>query len=254
MASSLDDLVRRMAKCRRTAETEIRRKIDAILTICEPYRNMGYSFTFDTAGDLGKDVNRILVLLSNALLEDFTDLASEYGGEDRYGAAAYATGTRNGMNAQQRLDRHCSRLRHVIEGWIAIAFVSGLDRQKTLSRIMRYLSNPFGMPEWAGALNDTKYEASILAEGDLNRKPGLQNALMASISLVGEGIINDAHCYNAIKEIGESGAARYGVRRGSDFPCRACDEVCSKTYPVTEIAVPVHPRCVCQTFPVYSED
>lgn len=254
MASSLDDLVRRMAKCRSTAKAEIRKKIDVILTICEPYRNMGYSFTFDTAGDLGKDVNRILILLSDALLEDFTELASGEDNEDRHGAIAYATGTRNGMTAQQRLDRHCARLRHVIEGWIAIAFVTGLDKQKASAKIWRYMSNPFGMQEWADALKDAKYKASILAEGDLNRKPGLLNALLPAISLVGEGIVNDAHCYETIMEMRESGAERYGVRRGSDFPCRACDEVCLKTYPVTEIVVPVHPRCVCQTFPVYSED
>lgn len=251
---SLDDLIRRMAKCRETAMMEIRRKIDVILTLCEPYRGMGYAFTFDSTGDLGNDVNHILVLLSDALLEDFRKLAAEKDSPDDEDAVRYATGERNGMTAQERLDRHCARLRHVLEGWIAISFVNGMDKQKTLSKIMRYLANPFSNPEWSDALMDKKYKVSILADGDRNRKPGLQHSIISSVDLVGEGIVNDAYCYRAIRTMEESGAMRYGVRRMSDFPCNACDDVCSKTYPITEIVVPVHPRCVCQTFPVYSED
>lgn len=251
---SLDELVRMMAKCRNDVETELRKKIDVILTLCEPYRSYGYAFTFDKSGDLDRDVNRILVILSDALLEDFSDRAKGMAHEDDGKAVAYAIGDRNGMTAQQRLDRHCSRLRYILEGWIAISFVNGWDKQQTKNRIMRYVGNPFGMPDWADALTDTRYEATILAEGDLNRKPGLLNSIIASMSLVGEGIVNDAYCYDAINEMAKAGVERYGVRRASDFPCNACDEVCMHTYPITQIVVPVHPRCVCQTFPVYSED
>lgn len=251
---SLDELVQMMSKCRNDVDSELRKKIDVILTLCEPYRNYGYSFRFDVSGDLDKDVNRILVLLSDALLEDFKSRAQGLTQKDDDKAVVYATGMRNGMTAQQRLDRHCSRLRYILEGWIAISFVRGWNKQQTKAKIMRYLNNPFGIPEWADALFDSRYMATILAEGDLNRRKGLMNSILASMSLVGEGVINDTYCYEAIREMAEAGVERYGVRRGSDFPCNACDEVCLHTYPITQIVVPVHPRCVCQTFPVYSDD
>lgn len=251
---SLDELIKQMSKCRNDVNAELRRKIDVILTLCEPYRNTRYSFTFDSSGNLGTDINKILVLLSDTLLEDFSIRAEEASETSDDRVISYAIGIRNGMTAQQRLDRHCSRLRYILEGWIAISFVKGWDKQKTLTKIMRYLNNPFGMSDWAEALNENEYDATILAEGDLNRKPGLINSILASMSLVGEGIINDSYCYASIQEMISNGVERYGVRRGSDFPCEPCDEVCRHTYPVTEIVVPVHPRCVCQTFPVYSAD
>ena len=234
---SLDELVRMMSKCRSDAETELRKKIDVILAICEPYRHYGYAFTFDVSGDLGNDVNKILVLLSDALLEDFRTRAEGITQSDDDRAVLYAIGDRNGMTAQQRLDRHCSHLRHILEGWLAISFVLGWDRQKTMAKIMRYANNPFGIPEWAEALADSRYEASIIASGDLNRRQGLMNSILA-----------------AITEMAKAGVERYGVRRASAYPCNACDEVCRHTYPITQIVVPVHPRCVCQTFPVYSDD
>lgn len=251
---SLDELVRMMSKCRSDAETELRKKIDVILAICEPYRHYGYAFTFDVSGDLGNDVNKILVLLSDALLEDFRTRAEDITQSDDDRAVLYAIGDRNGMTAQQRLDRHCSHLRHILEGWLAISFVLGWDRQKTMAKIMRYVNNPFGIPEWAEALADSRYEASILASGDLNRRQGLMNSILAAIALVGEGVINDTYCYDAITEMAKAGVERYGVRRASAYPCNACDEVCRHTYPITQIVVPVHPRCVCQTFPVYSDE
>lgn len=251
---NLDEVVRQMSECRNDVSRELKKKIDVILTLCERFRYLGYSFTFASTGDLEKDINKILVILSDAILEVFEQRAMQASESTDDRAVMYAIGNRNGMTAQQRIDKHCSRLRYILEGWIAISFVEGWTRQQALSKIMRYLTNPFGIPEWAEALVNKKYDATILAEGDLNRKPGLLNSIIASIALVGEGIVNDAYCFETIQEMADAGIERYGVRRGSNFPCEACDEVCRHTYPVTEIVVPVHPRCVCQTFPVYSED
>ncbi len=41
------------------------------------------------------------------------------------------------------------------------------------------------------------------------------------------------------------GAVGYYVFRGSDYDCPACDEQCGFLHPMTEMVVPIHPRCLC---------
>lgn len=44
----------------------------------------------------------------------------------------------------------------------------------------------------------------------------------------------------------------YYVFRGSDYDCPACDEQCGFIHPLTEMVLPVHPRCLCFCVEAYA--
>lgn len=247
---TIDDLIRQMSLCLGDAEGATRTAIGEILSICEPYRGMGHAFTFTLSGDLDRDVNRILALLSDTLLSEWGGRANDVTGNDA-GAVAFASGERDGQTARERLDRHSSRLKYIVEGWAAVGFVNGLKQAETLDRTMRYIRNPFGSPMWADAVHERgRYSATIIADGDLNRRPGRMNSVTAAMALVGETILSSAYRYAEIGSLRRGGASFYGVRRGSGFDCPYCDDICSRIYPVEHIVLPAHPRCMCEPYPV----
>lgn len=50
------------------------------------------------------------------------------------------------------------------------------------------------------------------------------------------------------------GAVGYYVFRGSDYDCPACDEQCGFIHPLTEMVLPVHPRCLCFCVEAYANE
>lgn len=247
---TVDDLIRQMSLCLRDAEGATRAAIGEILALCEPYRNNGYAFSFTMSGDLDRDVNRILAKITDTLLSGWKARAGELTDNDGE-AFAFASGERDGQTARDRLDTHASRLKYIIEGWAAVGFVNSLNQAETRNNAMRYIKNPFGNRLWADAVREhRKYSATIIADGDLNRKPGRMNSVTAAMALIGEGIISGAYRYAEIGALRNSGTLFYGVRRGSGFDCPYCDEICAGIYPVEDIVIPAHPRCMCEPYPV----
>lgn len=49
------------------------------------------------------------------------------------------------------------------------------------------------------------------------------------------------------------GITHYRTIRGSTYDCQLCDEMTEKIWPVDEVALPYHPRCVCIPVPVVEE-
>jgi hypothetical protein len=48
------------------------------------------------------------------------------------------------------------------------------------------------------------------------------------------------------------GAIGYYVYRGSTYDCPICDEQCGWLHPLTDMAIPAHPHCVCITVAAYA--
>lgn len=242
------DLTRQMSLCRRDAEGEVRRAATEVIDLCEPHRAAGRAFTLASCG-LDGEAALTLASLSDRLIDAWEARAGGLDGVDGE-AVGWAEGERDGLTTRDRLDRHASRLLYALEGWVAIGFANALTARRTAELAARYAANPFGIPEWAEAVAERgSYSATIIRDGDLNRRSGLAGSITSSLALVGEGLLNAAFRYAEVRGLRLAGATRYGVRRGSAFDCPTCDEVCSRTWPVGEVVLPVHPRCMCYPFP-----
>ena len=52
---------------------------------------------------------------------------------------------------------------------------------------------------------------------------------------------------------GKNGAIGYTIHRGSGFDCPYCESFTGVVHPMTECLLPLHPRCVCYSVPVYGD-
>ena len=250
-------IIREMEKTLSDVQREVKATIKELVALCENFRGMGKAFTFASSGT-DAQVNALLLELSNRIQEDFDDriqfAIEESEDDDNDGILAYVGREYNGMTSQERIDGHVSRLKYLVEGFIAIGFSSGFSATKIRTQLYILTSNPDAMGYFADARKAGGFKASYITDGDLNSRKGWQRDIIKSISGVGATMIADAFHYGCIDRYKRSGAIGYGVQRNSTYDCPDCDDVCAVIHPFSEIVVPVHPNCCCSTFPVYAED
>ena len=240
-----------MEKADGRVTAKVRDAVKKIAAICEKYRYLKGSFTFNANADLENEVNRILIALSDTILDDAENYAGQAASDadednDNDAVLAYIRRDTNGMSPSERIDRHASRLKHQMEAWIAIEFEEGISQGAIVSDIMRYIRYPALAPKKSG----TNYRANVLIYGDNTGISGFSRSAIDGMTLIEQQMINEAYQYATLQKFSKDGVERYGVMRGSTYDCPTCDEICSRTYPVTEMVLPVHPRCMCIAYPI----
>lgn len=254
----MEKFIRRMEKVEKDARNEVGDTVAAAAALCEKHRALGKKFTFGAAGEEG-NVDALLLAMSDRLMSDFEEAAWQAAGDadaadDESEVMAYLGRERDGLTAQDRLDRQAARLKYRLEGLLAVAFAENVRRGMMKSWLLARVSSPFMDGRVTEARTDPDYAASYLKEGDLNSRPGYANDIVKAFAVIGSTMVSEAYNYGKILGYRRSGAVGYGVRRNSTYDCPLCDEICAAVHPFTEIVLPAHPHCCCSTFPVYGDD
>lgn len=244
-----------MAEAAGDVEREMKAAIREITAFCEEYRHLGKRFTFDATG-IGDDIDTMLIALSDAIMDDFYDridrtLEDAGTDEDRDDIYLFIGRETDGMTAQDRVDRHVSRLKWSLEGLLAVCFTEGIFRGNMEMRIWLALTSPEASALLRKAREGGGYAASFIRDGNLNSRRGYAGNIAKAISAIGDELIAEAFHYGMILHYGHEGAVGYRVKRNSTFNCPLCDSLCATVHPLTEIVLPAHPRCCCSTYPVF---
>lgn len=252
----MDRVIEEMAKAGRDVERRLRVYIPEIIRECEAFAYLGKYFTFDYTAELDDNVNARLIALSDAIMEDIESrarMAIEYAEaeEDEDAILFYIRRPIEEQDIVQRLDKHCSTLRHFLEGWIAIGMVNKINEYELTNIILSYIDNPLASPLWQEAFNGGYLSASI--RGDYLFGKGNQKNVLSALSEIERYAINEAFQYGRILGYGKKGAIGYRTHRASNYPCEACDELTRHIWPLDIIVLPEHPRCVCFSTPVFAE-
>ena len=95
--------------------------IRKILVITQEYSFLGERFTFDASKDLSDQVNQLLIQLSDAMLEeaDKRTLKTIENDDDDETVLAWIHREYNGESNEERMDKHSSALRFLLEGYLA---------------------------------------------------------------------------------------------------------------------------------------
>lgn len=247
-----------MAKAKGDVEKRYREKIPEIIRECMAFAYLGKTFTFDANADLEKRVNQRLIELSDEILEDIEKRAKraiQYAEEedDEDAILAYMKREQNGEDLITRIDKHNSNLRYFLEGWMAIGIVNNLSQTNLLTNILTYMGNPYASPLWQKAFREGYLANSIRTQGYSYGRGNMKNPIDAH-ALLEQDSINSAFQYGAFLRYGKEGAIGYTIHRGSGFDCPYCDSFTGVVYPMTECLLPLHPRCVCWSKPVYDID
>lgn len=254
----MERIIDEMAKAKGDVERRLRICIPEIIRECMAFAYLGRNFTFDISPELADRVNQRLVSLSDEILADIESRAKT---AIRYAEAeddediifAYIRRPINGEDIVQRLDKHCSALRYLLEGWIAIGMVNGIKDTDLASLIMRNMDNPFASPLWREALSEG-YLSNAIRTGDYFFGKGNRRNVLDALTEIERYTINEAFQYGRILNYGKRGAIGYRTHRASNYHCDICDELTMVIHPLTEIVLPAHPGCVCYSTPVFAED
>ena len=250
-------VIEEMAKAKSDVERRLRTHIPEIIRECLAFAYLGKSFTFDVA-DIADKVDAELIALSDDILSDIEERARkaiEYAEEeeDEDTILLYIRREINGSDIVERLDKHCSTLRYFLEGWIAIGMVNSMKEYELTNQILRYIDNPLASPLWQEAFNAGYLSDSIRTQRYIYGK-GNQRNVLSALTEIEQYAINEAFQYGSILKYGRQGAIGYRTHRASSYPCDECDELTRHIWPLDEIVLPAHPRCICYSTPVFANE
>lgn len=250
-----EDFIQLLASVRDEVSPVLRKKIEEILALCEPYRSQGKAFSFAANPDLDKKVNDALILLSDEIIHYIEHKAEQIANEDDYPAIiAYLHRDYNGTNLTESVDRYSSQLKYFVEGYLAIGFANKVAGHDILSQIWTYMGNPYASPLYQGARNLTT-DILALQAGGLKIGSGHTKSILDGLALIGQNAINEAFQFQTVLDFRKNDdIIGYKVFRGSSYDCDVCDELTYGIHPVTEIVLPSHPHCMCYAVPVYAHD
>ena len=252
-------VIREMERVEADVKKDLKQTIAEVVALTEKFRYLGKSFTFEDAG-VDADINQLLLQLSDQIQADIDvhvlfaiqEAEAEDDSSDIY--AYIGRADEHGIDAQDRIDTHVSRLKYLMEGFIAICFAQKIYRGRMEHQMLLHVLSPYGDDFFKTARKDKEYLATFIKDGDLNSRSGYSNNIVKAISVVGSTMVAESFHYGRVAGYRKAGAIGYGVKRNSSYDCPDCDEVCAIVHPLTEIVVPVHPNCCCSTFPVFTDD
>lgn len=245
-----------MAQMKGRVSLHTRRTANLIISLAMQYSYLGTSFTFDTTDDLDRQVNILLVQLSDAIAEDAETRAGKtVEEEDRERALIYARRPRDGRDPTERLDAHCSDLKFALEGYIAVCFAAALNKTAIIGGINAFLNSPNTYPMMREAFGDNRYRATFVSERGFHFGQGMPTDPRKGMTLVAQTFISETYHHGTLIGYGRiPGVIGYKVYRGSTYDCEVCDELCIGIHPLDEQVLPAHPRCMCHTAPVTIAD
>lgn len=243
-------------KGRVTSETlEVIRKI---LNIAREYSFLGERFTFDASSDLAEQVDDILVQLSDAMLEeaDRRTLKTVENDDDDDNVLAYIHREHNGETNEERMDKHASALRFLLEAYLAVSFANKLTNADIIGDVLRYLADPYGWQPLRDAMkNPERWSSEMFTRG---YHPGRGNAVSpidAMANMIQYEVLEGYNRGLLLDFQRDPDIVAYRVERGSSYDCDMCDEiVAGSPYLLDVQVVPSHFRCQCVVIPIRANE
>ena len=241
-----EELIGAMAGVKARVRRRVEDAVDRIIRVVWQYRSA--EFSFDGDPELDAEVNAILTAMSDGNMRDAREAALrllELLDYDAWVAESFewASRGRDSQGALFRLDMHASHLKDLLAGWMVVAAVLGLTEAALRSEIFKTLSNPFASEAWR------KAGLSPLSWGR-----GYARDVIEGMTVVCQDFINASYQYAKVRSFVGTGAIGYRTERNSNYDCKYCDDMTKKVWPLDEVVLPYHPRCVCIPVPVYENE
>ena len=246
MPVSNERLVSEAAAFKREAAREFDKAVKALLDLVWAKRVPTRDFRFTDDAELDAEANAILRGLSDTLVAMAKARAeaiiraslAEYEFGEEWTEDWEAANDEGDEPLLWRFDMEGSHLRDLLEIWIGLAVLNGISKSELRVEISRYLKNPYASPLWRG-----------VPKGALAWGRGYSKDILDQLSIIGQNAIVLAARRAEQRNEREKGATYYIRRRGSNYDCPECDDLCGYPIPIGEPFFEPHSRCLC--FPEY---
>lgn len=248
-----DEVIRLMAWMKGRVNGLALKTVNEIISIAMNYSFLGKEFTFDWNKDLDDAVNDLLIQFTDAVLEEVGDKVAELvDEEDREDVLAYIGRERDGLDPEERIDKHDSELKSLLEAYLAVKFAMNADREDIPADAAEFLAAPNDYEDMRDAFFDHDYKSRMIQQGGAHFGRGNAANPILGIALVAQMMIREAENYDAFLDFSRiEGLVGFRVRRGSGYECGTCDEICATIHPIEEFDIlPAHPHCMCIMVPI----
>lgn len=254
---TIDDVIRILSKTKGKVDAEVDKTIRQILSLSLTWSYKKADFTFDVNADLDSEVNRLLMQMSDNIMDYSDSMVAEVTQEDddKEAVVAFTNREIDGEGAQERADAYASHLKYLCEAYLAACFSKGMSTSQMLGDLYIFLANPNGYYAMRDALREReRYKAALIRDGGAHFGSGKDaDAAKGLTRLVNYKITEGFHKSELLQWSRKGNVIGYRCRRGSNYPCAICDDVCAvPLYPLTEQVLPVHPDCCCYMIPIYA--
>lgn len=238
-----------MAKVKASARERVTKTIIAVLTLAETYRNGDAPFSFDAYPELDAEVNRMLIALSDGMLEEAEKRARNVLdllelGEDEESVIREEEDRENGL--LWAIDLHSSNLKRLLEAWIAIMFARSLSPTQTLTQMLVYMDAPEASALWRDAVRKRVVDPNEVRFGK-----GYQRRIADAFTVLLQTFVYTVFVAGTLLKGRREGAIGYRTYRQSGYDCPLCDSLTERIWPLDTMVIPAHPRCVCGIELVY---
>ena len=246
-----DEAIDEMAREKPAAKQRVREAVLAILTLANAYRDSDGTFRFEDHPELDGEVNRILIELSDNLLQEAEQRARRLLAylemeDEADDIIAEAESGEHGMT--WALDMHSSNLKKLLEAWVAIMFARSLSVNDTLRQVLVYMDTPEASRLWRDSVRQKAVDPNEVRFGR-----GYQRNIPNALAALLQTFIYTAFLSGTVRKGRSEGAIGYRTFRQSDYNCPVCDSLTEKVWPLDVMVLPAHPRCVCSLELVYQE-
>jgi hypothetical protein len=131
--------------------------------------------------------------------------------------------------------------------------VNKIKEHELTNFVLQYIDNPFASPLWQEAFNAGYLSTAIRSRGYSYGK-GNQRNVLSALTEIERYAINEAFQLGSVLKYGKMGAIGYRVHRGSTYDCPSCDGLTRQVWPLDTMVLPNHPRCMCYSTPVFSDE
>ncbi len=242
MPVSNDRIVSEAAAFKRDAAREFDKAVKALLDLVWARRSPTSDFRFTDDPQLDAEANAILRDLSDTLVAKAkaraeaiirASLADYDFGED-WDEDWEPEEDEYGTPILWRFDMEGSHLRDLLEIWIGLAVANRIAKSELRVLISRYINNPYASPLWAG-----------VPKGALAWGRGYSKNIPEQLAVIGQNAIVGASRRAEQRDERENGATYYIRRRGSNYDCDVCDDLCGFPIPIDVPFDIPHSHCLC---------
>lgn len=230
-----------------------RRKIREVLSLAYEYRYLGARFTFDKSRELDTEVNRILLEMSDSVLDYINNKVNTIDSDDKEDILAYIARPQSGQTLTERVDSYSSHTKYLLEGFIAIAFYYGWSLGSAETQVSIFLKSPYTYTHIKDAFHKiSEFDAGIIKARGYHFGSGVTTDPTKGLGLTAQVAANEAMQMSELRKyIRNPRVIGYRVHRGSGYDCAHCDELCVGIHPLDDLVLPAHPHCCCYMTPVY---
>jgi len=166
-----------------------------------------------------------------------------------------ALSSKGSKDLQSTLHARLTQFLFDTEAQIAAMKLAKYDQTKATTRAISTMNAVYTAPEVQAAFKKPSAAKYIKSKGVHTGNKGLSSSGAYNVESFAYQTAVLGWEKSRYEQRKEEGAAGYYVRRGSNYPCDACDEVCAVFHPIEEgMVLPIHSHCACFAIFVFKKN